>query len=82
MAGPLAEERLTGVALEQQTGADTNKRMAREGNGGRRVDIKSVLPFCRQMVEHEWPAIQLFAGELVRQHELDYDEVRSIIAAA
>jgi hypothetical protein len=64
---PVAEERLTGVSLEEQTDSYTDVMMAKEALARvdlePRLDIDSVLPFCRLMVEHEVPHIQRIACE-------------------
>jgi hypothetical protein len=86
MWGPLAEERLTGVSLDEQPGAYTDIVMAKEALS--RVDIDkvelldSILPFTKLMIDHEWPHIQQIAIELVRQRQLDYEQVLKIIQSA
>ena len=60
MAGPVAEEVLTGVPLEEQTSyRDIN--MAREALArielADRFDERSVIPFTKLLVEYNWPVI-------------------------
>jgi hypothetical protein len=80
MAGPISEEKLTGVSLDEQPGSYIDRVMAKDalsrvtvGDGP--ADIESIIPFTRLMIDHEWPHIALIAGELVRRKELDYEEV-------
>jgi hypothetical protein len=68
-AGPLAEERFTGIDLDDQPGAYTDLLMARNAlaklDVGPPLDTQSVLPFTRLLVEHNWPTTQLLATQLV-----------------
>jgi hypothetical protein len=47
-----------------------------------RLDIDSILPFAKLIVEHEWPADQLIAHQLMVHKTLDYEQVRALIYAA
>jgi hypothetical protein len=40
-----------------------------------------VVAALRAMIEHEWQAIELIAGELVQQRELTYEQVQAIITS-
>jgi hypothetical protein len=65
----VAEERLTGIAPQEQPGSAKDLRMAREALARvaitPRLEIDSILPFTRLMIEHEWRAIQLIANQLM-----------------
>ena len=80
LAGPLAEEKLTGVDVSEQTGSYVDIVMARDALS--RVgpaDIDSILPFTRSLIEHEWSGVQLIANHLVVHKRLDYEQVVKII---
>jgi hypothetical protein len=82
LAGPIAEERATGVSLEEQAASDIDKMMARDALARVAIDgleVGSILPFTRHLVDHEWPAIALIASELVQQRQLTYDQVVGLI---
>jgi hypothetical protein len=86
MSGPVAEQKLTGVSLDEMPGSYTDIQMARDalarvGLVGH-LDEHSIIPFCRLMVDHEWPHIQQIASELARQRQLDYEQVLKIIQSA
>jgi hypothetical protein len=86
LAGPIAELKLTGVGLEQQTGSWRDIEMAKEAlskvDFADRLGIESVLPFTHLMIDHSWPCIQLLSSHLIDRRELGYDEVLELIQAA
>jgi hypothetical protein len=84
LSGPIAEERLTGVHLDEQHNSYTDWMMARDALarvtiGDEPAEIESVLPFTRQMIEHNWGLVQLIASELVARKELDYEQVLALL---
>jgi hypothetical protein len=81
MAGPIAEEKLTGVAPEDQTDSAADIAMAREALARRGKDfaVASILPFVRLLVEQQQPVLELISRELIARKELSYEQVVALI---
>jgi hypothetical protein len=82
MAGPVAEQLLTGVPIAEQTASDGDIRMAKQALArvGKDFDIASVIPTTRLLIESEWETIQVVASQLLARKQLDYDDVVRLIA--
>ena len=46
---------------------------------GPRLDIESIVPFTRLMVESDWPLITALSTQLLIANALSYDEVVGLI---
>jgi hypothetical protein len=81
VAGPVAEEHLTSVAVHDQPTSRTDLEMCRAALARVRLDPQldeeSVLPQARLLIEAEWPAIERVAAALFMRRELDYREGRA-----
>jgi hypothetical protein len=85
LAGPLSEERLTGVPWGEQPGSRIDIQMAREALarlGDDDLTINSIVPFTRLMIEHEFQAIELLASHLLAYNELSYEQVVELVQRA
>jgi hypothetical protein len=86
LSGPVAEKKLIGVSLSEQSGSYKDILMAQDALS--RVDlvghlgIDSILPFTRMMIDHEFQTIQLLANQLILHKQLDYDEVVRLVQQA
>jgi hypothetical protein len=75
MAGPIADEVLTGVDLEEP-GSHGDIRMAREALA--RVgstDIASLVPLVRALVSYNWPTVEFVASLLMGSGTLEYEQL-------
>ena len=82
LSGPIAEECLTGIPYDQQHTSRTDLAMASAALTrlkDPRLDIPSITPFTRLLVDANWPLIQLLANQLILDRELSYDQVVSLI---
>lgn len=79
LCGPVAESFITNVPIEQQTASRKDVLMACNSLAqlkiGPPLTLESLVPFTRLLIEHQWPAIQRLAIQLIIHHELDYDAV-------
>jgi hypothetical protein len=86
LAGPVAESRLTGIAIHDQPGSAEDLRMARAALA--QIDLTppldegAALPYVEALVDANWAVIREVARELVNRHELDYATVVRLAAAA
>jgi hypothetical protein len=83
LCGPASEERLTGVPIPDQTGSRPDIVMALNALARARfiepLDLESVLPFTRLLIEEQWPTIEHLACALIRHRELDYEQVLELL---
>jgi hypothetical protein len=83
LAGPICEERLTGIPVSEQPGSYVDLLMAKHSLAkldiGPPLTVESLIPFTRLMIEYNFPTIQLIATRLLLDHELDYDAVIALI---
>jgi hypothetical protein len=79
MCGPVAEELLTGVPVARQRGSRSDIVEALNSLARARfaepLDLESILPFCRLLIEDQQAVILRIACELYERKELDYDEI-------
>jgi hypothetical protein len=55
--------------------------LSRAGIDG--LDVDSILPFCRMMLDHEMHEIELIASHLlVHPHQLDYEAAVRLVQQA
>jgi hypothetical protein len=86
LAGPICEERFTGIPVDEQHGSYTDMRMCKEALArlqvGPPLTVESLIPFTRLMIEHSWPCIQPLASQLLISRELSYDTCLRLIQQA
>jgi hypothetical protein len=86
LAGPVAEAKLTGIAVADQPGSRTDLEMARAALAmidlTPSLDIDAAMPLTEGLIDANWHVIREIARELVNRRELDYDTVRRLAAAA
>jgi hypothetical protein len=81
MAGPVAEELLTGVPIAEQTASAGDIAMAKEALArvGKEFDIAVVIPATRLLIESAWETLQVIGSQLLARKQLDYGDVMRLI---
>jgi hypothetical protein len=83
LAGPLAEERHSGVDFSElaRAGSRFDVAIARDVLSRRPglPEFEQLLPWVRSMVANDWPFIQLVSAALLQHRQLDHNEVLQLI---
>jgi hypothetical protein len=84
LAGPVAEEWLTGVAIHEQPGSRTDIMMAlnalaRVTARGEPIELAGLLPCTRLLIEEQWVSVGCIAETLIARRRLDYDETLRLL---
>jgi hypothetical protein len=81
LCGPLAEERLTGIAWSAQPQSSGDRAMAEEAlaRRGDGMSLTAILPQARFVVAGHWLDIQRIADHLIYHRWTTYEQVRELL---
>jgi hypothetical protein len=83
VCGPVAEQVLTGVPIEQQPGSRTDIIMTlyalARADFAEPLDLESIMPFTRLLIENRWADLVRIADRLMIEKQLDHAQVVRLI---